>query len=86
MKSNIRLVAAFVLVAASFFFAGALSDPVVVSVADALRYRAGNERNYAEWFGPNMGAYSPVAEAYFKGRAEGLEVARNILLEANGNP
>ena len=86
MKTNYRVIIALVLVAASSFFAGALSDPVVVSVADALRYRAGHDRNYAEWFGPNMGCYFPVTEAYFRGRADGLESARDILLNANSTP
>ena len=83
MKANIRSIVAVVLVAISSFFAGALSDPLVSSVADSLRYRANNERNYADWFGPDMGCDFPVAAAYFRGRAEGLEAARDILISAN---
>lgn len=86
MKTNIRTIATVLLIAASSFLAGAMSDSLVVSVAESLRYRAGNERNYADWFGPNMGCDFPVAEAYFRGRAEGFEAARDMLLTANQTP
>ena len=83
MKTNIRAIAAVLLIASASFLAGAMSDSLVKSVAESLLYRAGNERNYAEWFGPNMGAPAPVAEAYFRGRAEGFEAAAELLVNAN---
>lgn len=80
-KHRIFLIAAIV----AAFGLGALSDPLVSSVAYELDARVNMERRNAAYFDGTTGLYAPTAVAYFIGRAQGFEEARELLLRANDN-
>jgi hypothetical protein len=62
---------------------GALSDPLVASVAEELQRRARTDRMFIDWFSGIGGIDAPEFRAYLRGRAEGAEQARELILRAN---
>ena len=62
---------------------GALSDPMVANVAEELMRRARQDRMLIDWFSPIGGIDAPEMRAYLRGRAEGAEQARDLLLRAS---
>lgn len=81
MKNKKVIIGLFLANAALFFGLGALSDVLVVNVADDFLRRAGTDRNYQMWL--SNFPETAVGEAYFRGRAEAWEGARELLLRAN---
>lgn len=83
MKNKRSIAALIVAFSAIAFGLGSMSNTVIISVSQELLRRAGNERNYLYWFGSGAGIDSPVAAAYFRGRAEAFEQANELLLRAS---
>lgn len=81
MKNKKVIIGLFLVNAALFFGLGALSDVMVVNVTEELLRRAGMDRNYEQWL--SQYPETQIGAAYFRGRAEAWEGARELLLRAN---
>ena len=76
---------AIILALLASFLAGALSNSDVYALLGDLDYHARAERRNAAYFDGTTGIYAPAAEAYFRGRAEGLEFAAVLVNNHNAS-
>lgn len=74
-----RTIAAILFVILASFFAGALSNSDTISIIYDLRGQAILQRRNMAYFDGTTGIDAPIAAAYFRGRAEGLELAEVIV-------